>query len=176
MNSKLSKYITGLWKNHKTQHTLLKMMETWRSRLNCGNKTDALISDLSKAFDNINHNLFLSKLKAYGFIENYVSFIRSYLTNRSWQTKIDNTLSGWNKIITGAPQDSILGPLLFNIFINDLFLFVHKSEICNYADDNTLCSANKSINQIIGDLSDDFETLTKWFYDNYMVLNPDKRH
>ena len=82
MNPKLSKYITGFRKNHNTQHALLKMIETWRSKLNCGNKIGALIMDLSKAFDTINHDLFLSKLKAYGFNENSVSFIRSYLTNR----------------------------------------------------------------------------------------------
>ena len=75
-----------------------------------------------------------------------------------------------------VPQDAILGPLFFNIFINDLFLFSKKSEICNYADDNTLYySANKN-SQIIRDHSNDFETLTKWFYDNYMVLNSDKCH
>ena len=152
------------------------MIETWRSKLNCGNKVGVLIMDLSKAFDIINHDLFLSKLKAYGFNENSVSFIRSYLTNRYQRTKIGSTFSDWNKIITGVPQGSILGPLFFNIFINDLFLFANKSEICNYADDNTLYSANKNINQIISNLSNDFETLTKWFYDNYMVLNPDKCH
>ena len=91
-------------------------------------------------------------------------------------TKIGSTFSDWNKIITGVPQDAILGSLFFNIFINDLFLFANKSKICNYADHNTLYSANKNIIQIIGDRSNDIETLTKWFYDNYMVLNPDKCH
>ena len=57
-----------------------------------------------------------------------------------------------------------------------MFLFGSKSEICSYADDNTLYSANKNIGQIISNLSNDFKTLTKWFYDNYVVLNPDKRH
>ena len=65
---------------------------------------------------------------------------------------------------------------MFNIFTNDLFLFANKSEICNYADDNTLYSANKDIIQIISNLSNDFETLRKCIYDNYMVLNPDKCH
>ena len=155
------------------------MIETWRSKLNCGNKVAVLIMDLSKAFDIINHDLFLSKLKAYGFNKNSASFIRSYLTNRYQQTKTGSNwnksaISDWNKTITGVPQGSILGPIFFNIFINDLFLFTKKSEICNYADDNTLYSANKNIIQIINDFSNDSETLQKWFYDNYIVTNPDK--
>ena len=172
----MSKYFTGFRKNHNTQHALLKMIETWRPNLNCGNKIGALTMDLSKVFDTINQDLFLSKLKAYGFNENSVLFIRSYLTNRYQRTKIGSTFSDRSKIITGSPQGSISGPLFFNIFINDLFLFTNKSEICNYADDNTLYSANKNISRNISDLSNDFETLTKWLYDNYMVLNPDKCH
>ena len=82
MNPKLSKYIIGFRKHHNTQHALLKMIENWRSKLNCGNKIGALIMDLPKAFDTINHDLFVSKLKAYGFNETSVSFIRSCLTNR----------------------------------------------------------------------------------------------
>ena len=85
------------------------------------------------------------------------------------------SVTGRKSLITGVPQGSILRPLFFNIFINVLFLFTNKSEICNYANDNTLYSANKNISQIISGISNDFETLTKWFYDNY-VLNLDKCH
>ena len=116
MSPKLSKYITGFRKNHNTQHGSLKMIETWRSKLNRENKIGALIMDLSKGFDTINHNLFLSKLKASGFNENTVLFIRSYLTNRYQRTKIGSTFSDWNKIVTGVPQGSILGPLFFQHF------------------------------------------------------------
>ena len=101
--------------------------------------------DFSKAFDTINHDLVLPKLKAYGFNYKPVSFIRSYLTNRYERTKISRNFGDWNQIITGVSQGSILRSLFFNIFINDLFLFVNKSEIFYYADDNTLYSANKNI-------------------------------
>ena len=110
--------------------------------------------ELSKAPGTINHDLFLSKLKAYDFNKNSVSFIRSYATNRNQRTKIGSTFSDSKKIIHRVPQGSILGRLFFKLFINDLFLFSSKSEICNYADD-----INKDINQTIGALSNDFETL-----------------
>ena len=137
-NPKLSKYIAGFREDRKTQHALLKMTETWKWKLNCGNKMGELIMDLSKTFDAINHDLPLSKLKAYVFKENSLSFIKIYLTNRYQRTEIDSSFSNWNWIITGYPQILILGPLFFNIFINRLFLFANKSEICNYVDDKTL--------------------------------------
>ena len=118
-------------------------------------------------FDTIKHDLFGSKLKAYVSNENSVSFTRNYLTSQHGQTKIDRIFSGWKKIITRCPQGSILQPVFLNIFINDLFLFVNKSKICNYADDNILYFANisqifsQNISQIINYLSNDFETLTK---------------
>ena len=112
--------IRGFQKNQKTQHVLLKRIETWRSKLICGNKIGALIMDFPKAFDTINHDLFLSKLKAYGFSEN------SYLTNRYQRTNIDNTFIDCKQIITGVPQISTLGPLLFSkIFVNNL-IFICK--------------------------------------------------
>ena len=104
--------------------------------------------NLSKAFGTINRYLFLPKLKAYGFNENSVSIIKSYLTNRYQQTEFSSTFSDWNKIITGVPQGSIF----FNI-LNDLPLFANKPEIYNHVDDNTLFSANENIRQIISDLS-----------------------
>ena len=146
------------------------------SELSCGNRIGAVMMDLSKAFNSINHDLLLSKLKTYSFKKNSVSFIRSYFTIMYQLTKMCSTFNDWNKFITGVSQGSVLGPLFFNSFINDLFLFANKSEICSYTDDNTLYAANKNINQIISNISNDFGTLTKWFCDNYMVLNPVKFH
>ena len=76
--------------------------------------------DLLKAFDTLNHDLLLAKVAAYGLDNSAVNFMRSYLTNRLQRCKINNSFSEWAKISTGVPQRSILGPLLFNIFNNDI--------------------------------------------------------
>ena len=80
--------------------------------------------DLSKAFDRLNQNLFLCKLKAYAFNRNGLTFIQSYLSNRHQKTKLGNTFSKWQKVSTGMLQHSILNALVYNTFITDLFLFI----------------------------------------------------
>ena len=90
--NKFSKYLTGFWKNHNTQNSLLSMIESWNVRLNNGSKAGAKIMDLSKAFDSLNHELLLAKLKAYGLDSNSVTFMKSYLTNRLQRCKINNSL------------------------------------------------------------------------------------
>ena len=98
----------------------------------------------------------------------------SYLKERKQRVKINSDFSTWTEIINGVPQGSVLGPLLFNIFINDIFLFVTHSDVTNFADDNTLSVANSSLNEIISSLEYDIDNVHKWFSQNGMVLNEDK--
>ena len=176
MQSKFSKHLTGFRKNHSTQNALLVMIEKWKTILNKKLKVGALFIDLLKAFDTLDHSLLLAKLSAYGFDNNSLSFVRSYLTNRIQRCKIENHFSNWREITTGVPQGSILGLLFFNIFINNIFLFVESSNLCNYADDNTLFAFGKTFAEVTRKLQNDFLILDEWFFNNFLVLNSDKCH
>ena len=132
--------------------------------------------NLSKAFDTINHSLLLAKLKANGFSNQALSLLQSYIYNRFQRSVINGSFSSWNEVTKGVRQGSTLGPLVFNKFLNDLFLFILKCQICNYTDDNTLSKSGKNTRTIKNELEMDFLILRKWFHENHMALNPGKYH
>ena len=102
------------------QHALIALLETLRISLDNKGFGGAILMDLSKAFNTLNHDLLIAKLYAYGFSKTALRLIRSYLTNRWQRTKINSSYSLWIELLLGAPQGSILGPLLFNIYLNAL--------------------------------------------------------
>ena len=145
MEEYLSPYIFGYRKSYGPQPCILSMIERWRKALDEGKVAGAILTDLSKAFDCISHDLLIAKLDAYGFDKPALMFVYDYLKNRVQRTKVDGAYSTWRELLNGVPQGSILGPLLFNIFINDIFWFVDKTKIANYADDNTTYGIEKCI-------------------------------
>ena len=98
----------------------------------------------------------------------------SNLTDRKQRVKIGSTFSNWLDITSGVPQGSILGPMLFKIFINDLVFFIEESKICNFADDNTIFASGQNIEQVAVSLELDLAHTSEWFDSNRMVANPGK--
>ena len=105
--------------------------------------------DLSKAFITLNHKLLNTKLKAYGLDSESSSFLKSYLTEQFQHTRIGDTFSDWESVIPGVPQGSIVGPLLFDIFMNDNFFYREKSDLFNHVDDSTLYTVDKSLSVLL---------------------------
>ena len=150
------------------------MLEIWKTAIDKGNVAGALLTDLSKAFDCLNHELLIAKLDAYGFDNKSISLIYNYLSERKQRTRVITSFSNWSGMKSGVPQGSILGPLLFNIYLNDIFYFVKNSYLASYADDNTPYAGGESIEYVLKTLKDTTEIMIMWFNDNYFKMNSQK--
>ena len=137
-------------------------------------RVGTILTDLSKAYDCIPHDLLIAKLEACGLDRNSLSLMLSYLSNRVQRVKIGTCLSKYGKIKSGVPQGSVLGPLLFNIFINDKFYMNLDCSICNFADNTTLYSCSPSIDVVITEVENTLTITLAWFGQNGMVVNPTK--
>ena len=152
------------------------MLEKWKRSIDRGKVFSALLTDLSKAFDCLNHELLIAKLTAYGLSLPALRLIHDYSLNRKQRTRINNSYSTWMEIVFGVPQGSILGPLLFNIFLADLFFIINSMDIANYADDNTSYATANDIESLIASLEEASKSLFTWFDNNLMKSNADKCH
>ena len=130
--------------------------------------------DLSNAFDCIPHDLVSAKLAGYRFDKKMICYIYSYLKNRKQCVSVNNINSTFEEIISGVSQGSIIGPTLFKIFFNDFFYFILVALAHNFADDNTLSSFAKTMENLISILESESDLAINWFKDNHMIVNPGK--
>ena len=139
-----------------------------------GRLTGAFFLYLSKAFDSVDYNLLLYKLKSVGLSEDTVNWFQTYLTNRKQRTSVGDTLSVAAPLTDGVPQGSILGPLLFLIYVNDLPSCQLASEIAFYADDTVIYYLSTDLFDLESKLNSDLATVSNWFSSNLLTLNNSK--
>ena len=145
VQSFLSSLLCGFREGYGKQHALLRFVEACKKTMDNRGVAGAVLTDLSKAFDCLNHELLIAKLNAYGFSRSALLFIHSYLTDRKQRVKVNGSFGTWTETVHG----SVLEPLLLNIYLNDLHMFLEETEICNYADDTTIYACGPNIKNFI---------------------------
>ena len=172
MDQRLSNSLTAYRKKHSTETTLINIVEQWKHAIDNRNMVGVLSTDMSKAFDSLHPPLLLNKLKAYGFSDRSIKLIRSYFTNRQYRVKMDEgCTSEWKEMGRGCPQGSTFGPLLWNIFQNDLTYDMNKSKLSMYADDHQIYAAGRTIEDVQDILNNEGRVISEWYDSNLLQGN-----
>ena len=164
----------GFRSKHSTGHALTDLTEAIRKAMDESSYAIGVFIDLQKAFDTVDHEILLSKLDHYGIRGISNNWFRSYLTNRQQYVTINGEDSNLRIMKFGVPQGSVLGPLLFLIYINDLYLSIKHSTARHFADDTCLLIKNKSLKRIKKLLNQDLKSLNAWLKANKISLNASK--
>ena len=167
----LSEFRSADSKQYSCQHVLLRMTETWRKCL--VKIVGATLMDLLKAFNCLSHDLLVAKLEEYGLDTKTLKLMLSYLSGHKQCVKIRNSFSFLKLILSDIPHGSILEPIFFNIFMNDIF-FLLGSDLHNFADDNTVTAVGETIQDLINSLEVKTCNAIEWMKDNDMIANPNK--
>ena len=172
-NDILSKWQFGFRSGDSTSHPMVHFLNKITDSLNNKKHTIAIFCDLTKAFDTCNHKIWLSKLKKYGVDGGELDWFQSYLSNRKQFVSVGNGSSSLLEITLGVPPGSILSPLLFLLYINDL---PHSSKLLFllFADDTTLLFTHENIKIVMEIVNAEFRKVREFFCTNRLVLHPDK--
>ena len=173
-NNILYKKQFGFQKHHSTDHAVMELVSELSESFNKRLFTLGVFIDLSKAFDTVNHDILLSKLKSYGVRDNNLKWFTNYLTNRKQCIAYDDTMTLLQLIKCGVPQGSILGPLLFLIYINDLHNSSKMLKFILFADDTNLFYSHTNIKDLFKTVNQELAHINEWFKANKLSLNISK--
>ena len=173
-NNILYKYQYGFRENHSTDHALIEMIDNIKLSVDDKKLAGGIFVDLTKAFDTVNHNILLEKLKIMGFRGIPYKLLESYLTNRLQYVQLGNSKSRLLPIKCGVPQGSVLGPLLFILYINDLANCCLHGKITIFADDTAIYFECSTMDDLIYTASTIMKDIDKWFTANLLTLNTNK--
>ena len=173
-NNILYKYQFGFRKNYSTSLALLEVVDSCYKNLDKGNKVLGIYFDLQKAFDTVDHDILLAKLHFYGIRGTLLAWFKNYLKNRKQYTVVNNVSSSIENVTRGVPQGSVLGPLLFLIYINDMNKAVSSSDLKLFADDTNLFLFNRNLNILEDQANMCIKELEIWFAANKLSVNIDK--
>ena len=165
---------TNFRKNRSTVNAITELVCHITNAIENKQNTLSVFLDLSKAFDTINHNILLHKLAFYGVRGLALNWFQSYLTDRKQYVLYNNVQSQTLDITCGVPQGSVLGPLLFLIYVNDIANCLTHSKLIYFADDTTVFLSSKCINDLYKNMNSDLDDLTNWFKANRLALNVNK--
>jgi len=171
-SNKLNSYQHGFTRKRSCLTNLLESLEAWTHALDDGYGVDVIFLDYRKAFDSVPHKRLQEKLKLFGLNAKLVAWITEFLKNRRMRVRVHGSFSNWAEVFSGVPQGSVLGPLLFLLFVNDLPSVI-RSHIRMFADDTKIwCTIKEEIDNI--GLQQDLDSMDSWCHEWLLKLNPDK--
>ena len=173
-NKLLSQFQSGFRPGHSASTALLDVLDYILKNIDKGNLTGAVFLDLSKALDIIDHSLLKIKLAALGVRGRALAWFDNYLSGSTQSVSVNGKYSDTADLSLGVPQGSVLGPLLFILFINDFPSVVHCCKIVLYADDTALFFADRNFHSIQSALQEDLNAVGEWFSLNRLLVNCDK--
>ena len=165
-NTRLSSLMCGFSNGYSAQEAFFSLVEACCSTLDKKCYLGTVMMDLSEAYDYIPHDLLIARLAAYGFGLKCLKLFSSLLSSRKQHVKYGNSYSEWQNIESGVPQGSVMGPLLFNSFMNDFTHAITKSEFCNFADDNAIYAYSQNLEHPVSCVKDDTYNALCWLRDN----------
>ena len=170
-NNCLYPFQFGFQLNYSTNNALMATVESIQKQLDAGNYTAGVFVDLKKAFDTVDHNILLEKLDYYGIRGVAKNWFESYLNNQKQFVTLNGSDSSFKPVSTSVPQGSVLGPLLFLVYINDLYKCVKYSKIYHFADGTNMLQSDNSLKNLAKQTNFYLKNLSKWLKANKLSLN-----